>query len=116
MSKYKKGQKFIIEIKEVIESNKGTLYRTNFSTLVFDDYGLDSLEQIKPKFEVGEEVKIKCEYDEEYYTGVIVEVCDKLVTVLTNKDGKYKITNDYIFVRNENIIEKTGKKISLELK
>ena len=45
MSKYHKGDKFIVEIKEVINSDNGTLYRSNFSTLVFDDYGLDSLHQ-----------------------------------------------------------------------
>ena len=43
MSKYKVGDKFVCEIKEVIECERGTLYRSNFSTLVFDDYGLDNL-------------------------------------------------------------------------
>lgn len=47
MSKYKVGDKFIIEIKEVMDSDNGTLYRSNFSTLVFDDYGLDKLEQLE---------------------------------------------------------------------
>ncbi len=45
MSKYHLGDKFIVEVKEVLESNNGTLYRSNFSTLVFDDYGLDKLQK-----------------------------------------------------------------------
>lgn len=45
MSKYKVGDKFIVEIKEVMDSDNGTLYRSNFSTLVFDDYGLDKLQK-----------------------------------------------------------------------
>ena len=43
MSKYKAGDKFICEIKEVINCERATLYRSNFNTLVFDDYGLDRL-------------------------------------------------------------------------
>lgn len=43
MSKYKKGDKFICEIREVINCERATLYRSNFNTLVFDDYGLDRL-------------------------------------------------------------------------
>lgn len=45
MSKYHKGDKFIVEIKEVMESDNGTLYRSNFKTLTFDDYGLDTLQK-----------------------------------------------------------------------
>ena len=45
MNKYKVGDKFIVEIKEVMDSDNGTLYRSNFSTLVFDDYGLDKLQK-----------------------------------------------------------------------
>ena len=47
MSKYKAGDKFVCEIKEVINCERATLYRSNFNTLVFDDYGLDRL----PKYE-----------------------------------------------------------------
>lgn len=46
MSKYKVGDEFIVKIKEVIDSYNGTLYRSNFSTLVFDDYGLDNLDNV----------------------------------------------------------------------
>ena len=43
MSKYKKGDKFIIELDEQM----GNLWRVKgFSTLVFDDFGLDRLGQL----------------------------------------------------------------------
>ena len=45
MSKYHKGDKFIVEIKEVINSDNGTLYRSDFKTLTFDDNGLDKLKK-----------------------------------------------------------------------
>ena len=45
MSKYHKGDKFIVEIKEVIESDNGRLYRSDFKTLTFDDNGLDKLQK-----------------------------------------------------------------------
>ena len=58
---YKVGDKFIIEIKEVLSSEKGTLYRSNFSTLVFDDYGLDHLQkydEVGHKLELIDELKL----------------------------------------------------------
>ena len=45
MGKYHKGDKFIVEIKEVINSDNGTLYRSDFKTLTFDDNGLDKLQK-----------------------------------------------------------------------
>ena len=60
MSKYSVGDKFTVEIKEVIESEKGTLYRSNFSTLVFDDYGLNSLpkyDELAERLELIDELK-----------------------------------------------------------
>ena len=61
MSKYKVGDKFVIEIKEVLENEteRGTLYRTAFSTLVFDDYGLDHLTKLPEEeiIKVGDEVR-----------------------------------------------------------
>lgn len=45
MSKYHKGDKFIVDIKEVIESDNGRLYRSDFKTLTFDDNGLDKLQK-----------------------------------------------------------------------
>lgn len=52
---YKKGDKFEIEIEEVIENGteKGNLYRIKgFSTLVFDDYGLNLLNKSEEEPEV----------------------------------------------------------------
>ena len=65
MSKYKVGDKFIINIKEVLESEKGTLYRANYNTLAFDDYGLDGLQKydaLQERLELREELK-KAEYN-----------------------------------------------------
>lgn len=65
MSKYHLGDKFIVEVKEVLESNNGTLYRSNFSTLAFDDYGLDNLQkydEIGHKLELIDELK-QAEYN-----------------------------------------------------
>jgi hypothetical protein len=65
MSKYHLGDKFIVDVKEVLESNNGTLYRSNFSTLVFDDYGLDKLQkydEIGHKLELIDELK-QAEYN-----------------------------------------------------
>ena len=61
MSKYHKGDKFIVEIKEVINSDNGTLYRSDFKTLTFDDNGLDKLQKY-------EEVQIP--YSEAYNKGL----------------------------------------------
>ena len=60
MSKYKVGDKFIINIKEVLESEKGTLYRANYNTLAFDDYGLDGLQKydaLQERLELIDELK-----------------------------------------------------------
>lgn len=51
MSKYTKGDKFEIEIEQVMEpstTGRNALYRIKgFSALTFDDYGLSLLKQIK---------------------------------------------------------------------
>lgn len=80
MSKYHKGDKFIVEIKEVMNSVNGTLYRSEFSTLTFDDYGLDKLEQISatkseetptlPNDEKHEIITEAYEYAEAYNKGL----------------------------------------------
>lgn len=65
MSKHKAGDKFIINIKEVLESEKGTLYRADYSTLTFDDYGLDGLQKhdaLQERLELIDELK-KAEYN-----------------------------------------------------
>ena len=43
---WNKGDKFIVEIGEVIEADAGKLYKIkNFNSLVFDDHGLNKLER-----------------------------------------------------------------------
>lgn len=51
MSKYKKGDKFVIEIdKELGTNENGSIYKIKgFNALVFDDFGLDKLEKIERK-------------------------------------------------------------------
>ena len=53
MSKYNKGDKFELEIEQVMESTmtgRNALYRIKgFSSPTFDDYGLSLLKQIKPE-------------------------------------------------------------------
>ena len=71
MSKYKVGDKFVIEIEEVLETEtrRGTLYRTGFSTLVFDDYGLDCLKKLPEEDEpirIGDEVTIITSHGEDH--------------------------------------------------
>lgn len=87
MSKYKKGDKFVIVISEVMESNNGTLYRSNFSTLVFDDYGLDHLPQLvdgvneacyNKGLEDAWEAAKKILYDEELNSGELIELFNRL--------------------------------------
>ena len=62
---YKVGDSFKIRIAEILESGEETLYRIeNFSSLVFDDYGLMKLEQLEPpevdwsKVEVGTPIMV----------------------------------------------------------
>lgn len=46
---YKKGDKFVIEIDNVIVDEKGTVFLytiKGFNALVFDQYGLDKLSQL----------------------------------------------------------------------
>ena len=53
MSKYNKGDKFEIEIEDVLTNEKGeVLYRLKpFAALTFNDYGLNQLKQIKPEID-----------------------------------------------------------------
>lgn len=87
MSKYKVGDKFVFEIQEVLETEtgRGTLYRTSFNTLVFDDYGLDHLTKLSDKDierlqELKEEDKIKMGDEVTYfhspgtYYGIVTKV------------------------------------------
>lgn len=50
-----KGDKYIIEIEEVIEAEKRNLYKVKgFRALVFDDFGLEKLKKYEPCAEVPE--------------------------------------------------------------
>lgn len=74
MSKYAVGDKFIVEIKEVLDGDNGTLYRSIFSTLVFDEYGLDKLKKYEDS-EYAEGVKeglnsFDCEVKKAYDKGL----------------------------------------------
>lgn len=70
MSKYHKGDKFIVEIKEVMNSDNGTLYRSEFSTLTFDDYGLDKLQKYNEPNPIYIEQAKKCLETETYNKGL----------------------------------------------
>ena len=68
MSKYAVGDKFIVEIKEVLNDelpyDTENLYRIDgFKTLVFDDYGLDKLQQINPKLKIEDIDDMLAEHD-----------------------------------------------------
>lgn len=89
MSKYNVGDKFEIEIEEILTGECGsTLYRIKgFKSLVIDDYGLGKLENIRENeenFEIGDVAKV---LEGDYKDGIyIVFTCtDYLVGVLTPK-------------------------------
>lgn len=51
----KPGDKFVIEIEEVIPNKTGILYRVKgFRSLVFDQYGLVKLEEYNPGYDLSE--------------------------------------------------------------
>lgn len=121
MSKYKAGDKFILEIREVIESERGTLYRSNFSTLVFDDYGLDNLPQLSEEdiaklekwkedkvIKIGDEVK----YLESSYHGVVFNINNNHYQVIwSNKTITY-VQGEHITKTGRNFKDKLGDLIS----
>ena len=104
---YKVGDKFIIEIKEVLSSDKGTLYRSNFSTLVFDDYGLDKLQKYneakQESIKVGDVVS-----NPNFGEAVILEAKD---------NGKYNLFSDgkVLLGWDGFALKKTGKQINIEI-
>lgn len=85
MSKYNKGDKFVIEIDEVFNNGsfgeKGMLYKVKgFNTLVFDEYGLDKLTKMP-----------RSESEEVYVGDVLQHREDKEVYVVVTAlyDGGY---------------------------
>jgi len=69
MSKYKVGDKFIVEIAGTspsfdVNDNANVLYRAKgFNTLVFDDNGLDKLQKINPKLKIEDIDDMLAEHD-----------------------------------------------------
>ena len=105
---YKEGDKFEIEIEEVLERENTRVYRIKgFYALIFDDYGLDRLKKIDtPKVEkelhVGDEVESTISGRK----GVVVD-CH-----VPNLDGEDKYTvvfKSEIADCSRRILVKTGK-------
>ena len=102
MSKYKVGDKFVIEIKarQYVPFEGAKYYINGFNTLVFDDNGLDRLERYEAKqseIKVGDEVKIDNDS-----IGVVTSIWDDRVSgVITvgGEEGK----QGYVF----NLIDKS---------
>lgn len=104
---YKAGDKFEIEIEEVLEHENTCLYRIRgFHSLIFDNYGLNKLKKIDaPKVEkelhIGDEVVAATGRP-----GVVVD-CH-----VPNLDGEDKYTVCFankIFECSRRILTKTGK-------
>jgi hypothetical protein len=103
MSKYKVGDKFIVEVKEVLNDelpyDTENLYRIDgFKTLVFDDYGLDKLQQINPQLKIEDIDDMVAEYDlkkASYEKGLndAWELAKKLI--LNVSDGGYTTSEIY---------------------
>ena len=118
MSKYKVGDKFVCEIKEVIKCERGTLYRSNFSTLVFDDNGLDNLIKLPDDIitklkEWEEEEKIKVGDEVQHlnlsgtYYGVVLEANSRSCRVIWN--------NATVTWNNTFELAKTGRNLKFKL-
>lgn len=89
---YKKGDKFTIEITDVMTGGDGkTVYRMNdFSSLVFDDKGLDRLDRLEEKVVEPEKKSpfSRVGYGNEYY---IIQPSGRVVT---NKDTECSVDRD----------------------
>lgn len=95
--KYKVGDKFIIEVKEVIESEKGTLYRADFSTLVFDDFGLDKLQKCEEETITLEEFSYNKGLNDawELARRIYEFTCDELEEIFGVKYGFHDLISKY---------------------
>lgn len=86
--KYRAGDKFIIEIESRVNNQ---LYKVKgFNTLVFDERGLDRLEQIHDRLPCGD-----CEYEDVPYGQEPCEVC------CHHHESKYKPKTEDIQVGDE---------------
>ena len=79
MSKYKVGDKFIIEIADVFEAaTSEPLYKIKgFNSLVFDKNGLDKLEEIADKNITSDNIRV----------GDVVTVCGGDIKFICTKDS-----------------------------
>lgn len=118
MSKYKVGDKFVCEIKEVIKCERGTLYRSNFSTLVFDDYGLDHLPKLPDdiitklkEWEDDKKIKVGDEVQNLYSSGI----CHGVVLEANSKSCRVIWNNAAVTWSNTSEIAKTGRNLKLKL-
>ncbi len=100
MSKYKEGDKFIIEIGKVLVpecmddmpfGGEGLLYQIKgFNSLVFDAFGLDRLEHINEpeKFNIGDEVRVENIYDGYIFGIVTADIdADHIAILMGNGSG-----------------------------
>lgn len=92
----KPGDKFIIEIEEVIPNKTGILYRVKgFRSLVFDQYGLIKLEEYNPECELSEALQ----FDLRDFLDEMAEKWIKQASIeqLIRSHGFYKVeeANDY---------------------
>jgi hypothetical protein len=89
MYKYKAGDKFVIEIEEVIETQGKTLHRVKgFNALVFDEYGLGMLEQIKETKEAPKLTQREKSFVEYAQTGWIARDKDGRAFIFTERPYK----------------------------
>ena len=95
MSKYKAGDKFVIEIEEIYsgpltkETDHLHLYRVKgFNSLVFDEYGLSKLEQIKETKEAPKLTQREKMFVEYAQTGWIARDKDGRAFIFTERPYK----------------------------
>lgn len=97
MTKYYEGNKFVIEIQEVLKnelSDSGCVYRIKgFNTLVFDDSGLDKLKKYKTHEDAYQEGKA---FAESTYTHLFNLNSAELEDIFGKDGGSFKhILNKY---------------------
>lgn len=108
MSKYKVGDKFIVEIEEIYNGDLVKheehmhLHRIKgFNSLVLDEYGLDKLQQINPKLKIEDIDDMLAEYDlkkESYEKGL--EVAWELARKINNDFNTTERAEIFNFVVN----------------
>ena len=109
MSKYKVGDKFIIEIKHgIVDPLYGARYFIKgFNTLVFDDFGLDQLKRFdgdakvkQDEIKVGDEVMGVGDGDAK---GIVTNICEDRMYILWGDGSAGK------FINSSDLFKKTGR-------